>query len=142
MAAHRTVHRPRIALLEIGPTAAPDQQAVAGERHALVVDDIGDAPVGVARRSADLEISIAEVDAIAMRKIAIGARGAARRGGRDVTAELPLQQPPAGHMIGMNVRLERGDELEAELLDQRCVASRLLENRVDQEGLVLPPHNG
>ena len=37
LAVDRAVHRLRVALLEVGPSRAPDEQAVAGERHAFIV---------------------------------------------------------------------------------------------------------
>ena len=57
LALHRAVHRARVALLEVGAAAAADQQAVAGERHALVVEHVGDAAVRVPGRRAHLERS-------------------------------------------------------------------------------------
>src|SRR5206468_897206 len=60
--AHRAVHRSGIALLEIGPAAAPDEQAIAGKCHAAVVEHIGEAAAGVAGGGADLKIALAEGD--------------------------------------------------------------------------------
>ena len=60
--AHRAVERARIALLEVGAAAAADQQAVAGEGHALVVEHVGQAAVGVAGRGAHLERRRPNVD--------------------------------------------------------------------------------
>ena len=74
---HRAVHRARIALLEIGPAAAADQQAIAGEGHAPVVEHIGQAAAGMARRLAHLQIAPAKGDHVVGHQIAVGPRGAA-----------------------------------------------------------------
>ena len=87
-------------------------------------------------RGANLEIAAAELHAIAVREIAVGARQ--RRSPRESAIALPqllLEQPRAGDVIGVHVRVERRDELEAELVDQRGVAPRLLEDRIDQHRL-------
>src|SRR5579872_3073754 len=98
---HRAVHGPRIALLEIRPSASADEQAVAGEGHALVVQDVGDAAVSVAWRRPHLEIALAEDDALAVREVAVGALGAADAAERDPAAETLLQEGGAGHVIRM-----------------------------------------
>ena len=132
LAAHRAVHCARVALLEIGAAAAPDQQAIAGERHALVVEDIRHTTQGMTGRRADLEIAGAELHAIAVREIAVAAFGSAGGGERDRAPQLPLQQPRAGHVIGVHVRLERGNELETQFGNERGIAPRLLEYRIDE----------
>src|SRR5205807_58691 len=81
------------------------------------------------------EIARTERHALAVREITIGPFGAARFRERDRASELALEKPGAGHVIGVNVRLERGDELQFQLADERGVAARLLENRIDQYGL-------
>src|SRR5262249_31074640 len=91
LAAHRAVHLSRVALLKIGAAAAPDQQAIAGERHALVVENVGYASAGVSGRRANLDIALAELDSVAVGKIAVGALGAARSGERDGAAQAALQ---------------------------------------------------
>ena len=49
-------------------------------------------------------------------------------------APSPLfQQPGAGHMVGMDMGLQRIGEAQAELFDQRRVAAHLLEYRVDDD---------
>src|SRR4249920_2316729 len=60
--AHRAEQRVRVALLEVGAAAAADQQRVAGEGHRVVVENIGQAAAGMARRRARLEESLAEED--------------------------------------------------------------------------------
>ena len=48
---------------------------------------------------------------------------------------LLLQQPRTGDVIGVHVRFERGNERELELAQQRSVATRLFEYRIDENGL-------
>ena len=84
--AHRAVERARVALLEVGAARAADHQAVAGEGHALVVEHVGDAAVGVARRRAHFEGAPAERDPVAVLQQPVGARRAARRRERDLAA--------------------------------------------------------
>ena len=72
--AHRAIERARVALLEVGAARAADQDAVAGEGHALVVEHVGDAAVGVAGRRAHFERAPAERDAVAVGQQPVGAR--------------------------------------------------------------------
>ena len=73
LASHRPVHRTRIALLEVGSSAAADQQAIAGKRRAFVVENKRHATLRMTRRCANLEIAVAELDAIAVLEIAVRA---------------------------------------------------------------------
>jgi len=63
---NRTIHGARVALLEIGTPAAPDQQGVAGKGHGLVIQYIGDATVRMTRGFAHLEITRPEADVVAV----------------------------------------------------------------------------
>ena len=135
LAAHRAVQRARVALLEIGAPAAADEERIAGERHRAVVEHVGGAAAGVAGRGARFQMLFAERDLLGGPQIKIGALGTTRRRDRDAAAELLLEEPGAGDVVGMHVRLEGELELEAELLKKRRVAPRLLEHRVDQQRL-------
>src|SRR5437867_13002895 len=75
------------------------------------------------RRPAHFQMAPTEYDLVAVVDIAIGTRGAGLRGKRDRAAELLLQQPSAGHVISMHVRVDGGDQLEVELAQQRGVAA-------------------
>ena len=86
LASHRPVHRARVALLEIGAAAAADQQAIAGEGHAAVVEHIGETAVGMAWGGAHQEPPAAEPDDIVLPQIAVGPLGAARRRQHDLAA--------------------------------------------------------
>jgi hypothetical protein len=54
------------AYLEIGAATASNQQAVTGKGHALVVQNIGQAAVGMAGRRTHRQMTAAEVNALAM----------------------------------------------------------------------------
>jgi hypothetical protein len=66
----------------------------------------------------------------------VRAGGAARLGERDLAAQPLLQERGAGHVVGMDVRLQRPQQLEPELADQGGVAPHLLEHRIDQHRLL------
>ena len=89
----------------------------------------------MAGRGARFQMLLAERDLLGGPQIKIGALGAARRRDRDAAAELLLEEPGTGDVVGMHVRLERELELEAELFEKRRIAARLLEHRVDQQRL-------
>jgi hypothetical protein len=135
LATDRPIHRTRIALLEVGAPTAADQQAIAGERDAFIVEHEGHAALRVPGRSAGFEVATTEREVIAVRKIAVRAFRAARRGNRNLTAESGLQQPRTGHVICMDMRVECRAQRDAELVNQRRVAGGLFENRIDEHRL-------
>ncbi len=130
--AHRAIERLGTPRLEVGPPGAADEEAVAGEGRAQIVEDIGKAAAGVPGRGADHQAARANVEDIVGDEIAVGALGAAGAGKRDTAAEPLLQEPGAGDMIGMDMRLQRPYELQSELGDERSVAADLLEHGIDQ----------
>ena len=58
--------------------------------------------------------------------------GAVRRGEPDLAPQRPLQQPRAGDVVGVAMRVERNAQCQAELLEQRDVTVMVLEDRVDE----------
>lgn len=56
----------RVATLESQPAGTANQQRVAGERGAAVVEHQRQAAVGVAGRRADVEVAMAESDPVAV----------------------------------------------------------------------------
>ena len=56
-----------------------------------------------------------------------------------LAAELLLQEPGAGHVVGMDMGLERPLQPEPQLVDQGGVAPHLLEHRIDQHRLARRP---
>src|SRR3954462_296786 len=89
----------------------------------------------MARRCAGFEVSFSENDLISLLEETVRSLRGARPGHNDFAAEPLAQEPRAGDVVGVHVRLERPLELEAELLDQRHVAARLLEHGIDQDRL-------
>ena len=67
------VHVARRALLEIGAPAAADQERVAGEGHALVVEHVAQAAMRVAGRGAHFEMPRAERHLVAVLEVEVGA---------------------------------------------------------------------
>ena len=133
LAAHRAVERARIAVLEVGAAAAADEKRIARERHRLVVEHVGEARVRVASGGPRLEVAGAERQLLLRLQIEVRPFGTTLRCHGDAAAELLLEQPCAGDMVGVHVRLERELQAQAELLDQRRIAPRLLEHRVDEQ---------
>jgi len=81
---------------------------------------------------AHLERAAAEGDPVAVLQQPVRARRPARLGQRDLAVLALLQEPGAGHVVGMDVRLERPQQCKIQLGDQRRVAPHLLEHRIDQ----------
>jgi hypothetical protein len=67
---------PSVHLAEIRAPAPADQQTVPGKCHAFIVEHVGQTPVGVTRRGADLEMASAEFNFVAMFKTAVRTLGA------------------------------------------------------------------
>jgi hypothetical protein len=88
----------------------------------------------VAGRGADFQRTAAELDAIAVMERAVGARGAGRFRKSDIATQLLLQEPRAGHVVGMDVGVQRPQQFQPQFADQRRVAADLLEHRIDQDG--------
>ena len=122
-------------MLKIGPAAAADQQAIAGERHAAIVERVGEAAVGVAGRRPHRQMVRAEGDRVARREHAVGALGAARPRQRRPAVEAAAQQPRAGDVVGVDVGLQGPEQPQAQLLHERRVAPHLLEDGIDQHRL-------
>jgi len=97
----------------IGAAAAADQQAIAGEGHAAVIQHVGQATARMAWRRAHQEPSRAKGNHIVLHQIAVGPLGAACRRHHDLAAHPPLEQRGAGHVIGMNMGFQCRDEAEA-----------------------------
>ena len=133
--AHRAEQRARVAILEVGAAAAADEERIAGERHRAVVEHVAHAAAGVAGGRARFEAGCAKTDLLPGLEVAVGALRAARARHGDAAAEPLLQQPGAGDVVGVQMRLQRPRQPEAQLLDQRDVAPRLLEHRIDQHRL-------
>ena len=84
---------------------------------------------------ARFEAPSAKADFLPRLEIAVGALRAARARQRDAAAKPLLQQPGTGDVVGVQMRLQRPRQPKAQLLDERDVAPRLLEHRIDQHRL-------
>ena len=135
----RAVHRRRVAALEIGAAGAADHQAISGKGHAAVVEHKGQAAIGMTGGGAHHQPAAAERHDIVLAQIAVGAGRAARLCEHDPAAGALLQQPGAGHVIGVDMGFQSGDELEAELAEERDIPPDLLEDGVDQDRLAARP---
>ena len=93
----------------------------------------------MAGRGAHHQAAAAEDDDIVGHQKAVGAERAARRRNHDPAAGALLQQPGAGHVIGVDMGFEGRDQRQTQLADQRHVAPDLLEHRVDQHRLAARP---
>ncbi len=133
--AHRVEQRARVAFLEVGAAAAADEERVAGKGHRAVVEHVAHAAAGVAWSRARLEAPSAEADFLSWLEVSVGAVRTARARYCDAAAEPLLEHPGAGDVVGVQMRLQRPRQLEAQLLDERDVAPRLLEHRIDQHRL-------
>src|SRR5476649_341188 len=87
------------------------------------------------RRRAHFERALAERDPIAVLQHPVRSRGATCFGQRNGAADPVLEQPRAGHVIGVDVGFERPQEPEPQLRDQGRVAADLLEHWVDHHRL-------
>ena len=133
----RVVLRARIAVLEIGAAGAADQQRVAGEHPVAHAEAVG--IVGVAGRIEHVEREPLDLDRVAL--------GDAH--GHDVDARLlahhgdavgaVAQRPEPGDVIGVQVRVDRLDQLQIELAHELQVAIDLLEHRIDDQRLAAAP---
>src|SRR5260370_9234764 len=99
----RPEHRARVTLLEIRPAGAPDQQAIAGKRHGLIVEHEADAAIRMTRCRAHRQMSSAEPAPVAMAQVAVRAFSAARSRYRHLTAPARLEHPRAAHVLGVYV---------------------------------------
>jgi len=53
-------------LLEVGAPATADEEAIARESHAVIVQHVREAPPGVTRRGPRFKVTLAERDTIAV----------------------------------------------------------------------------
>ena len=132
LTSHRPVHFTRVALLEIGAATAANEQAVAGEGDAFVIQNISDASSRMPRGGSRLEIAFPELNTVTVPQVAVGPFGAGLCAECDLAAETALEQPCAGHMVRVHMRFQRGPQLAVKLLHQGRVAARLFEDRIDQ----------
>ena len=133
----RIVLRARIAVLEIGAAGAADQQRVAGEHAVAHQEAVG--IVGVAGR-----VEHVERDALDRELVAFGEPhrhhvdlALLAHHGDAVGAVAQRAEP--GDVVGMQMGVDRLDQLEVELVDELEVAVDLLQHRIDDQRLAAAP---
>lgn len=131
--AHAAVERGRVAVLEVGAPTAVDQQRVAG-KYALA-DAIGVVPVGVARREQRVDADAAELEGLTLFQPRVDAGEIVERRVRDAAASLRLELACRGEVIGVDMGVERIDQLQAELVEFLEVALPGRQHWVDQHRL-------
>lgn len=101
---HILIEALRAALLEIGASAAANQQRVARKDAALLVDHVAHAAVGVPRCGQRIYRVASELDAIALLDVAIRL-GAARRCDHRLAARQLPQPAAARYVVRVHVRV-------------------------------------
>jgi len=133
--ANRSKQKMRVPLLEVRASGAADQQRVAREDLGAVGGHERQAAGGVTRRRAHVERLRAEPDDVTVPQREVYVRRVVRGRQSDPAAERRFHEPCARDVVGVTVRVERVEEREAELANQRGVAGVLLEHRIDERGL-------
>ena len=122
-----------IALLEVAAAATAYQKGITGEGHALVVEHKADAPVGMAGGGTDLQGTATEDDAITMDQgqghVVCAGSGRQANG----TASGDVHQPTSGHVVGVGVGVDRGNQLDTQFANQGEIALVLLKDRIDEQ---------
>src|SRR3972149_11327586 len=73
---YRAIHGMGITLLEIGSAAAAYQKTIAGKRHGLIIENVGQTSVRVAGRGANVELSLSKRKSATMMQHAVCSAGA------------------------------------------------------------------
>jgi hypothetical protein len=115
-------------------SALADEEEVTREKP--IAEPHAEAVLRVAGRVQELELDLAEAHAIAVLHTPIGAR-ARRQPVHDVVDSRSIsKRRSAGDVIGMDVCVEDCDEAQASFRESSEVALDVLENGVDEHGLV------
>ena len=127
----------RVAVFEIGPAGAADQQCIAGEHPVVHQEAIGIG--GVPRRVDDIEPDTLDGDAIAVgdahRHHVDAAFLAHHRDAFGAVAE----RPEAGDVIGVQMGIQRLHQPEVELVEELDVTLHLVEHGIDDQRLAAAP---
>ena len=132
---HGTEKCGRAAALKIGAARTADQQAVAGERHAFIVEHKSHATGRMPGRGARLEAASAEFDALPRNQHAVGAGRATRARDANHGAGARAQCRGAGDVVRMHVGIEHRRKREFQVGNEGQVAPHVLEHRIDDQGL-------
>jgi len=134
---NRLVLGARIAVLEVGAPGAADEQRIAGEDPVIHAEAVG--VVGVARRVEHLELEAFDGETVAIRdahRDHVDPAALAHHGDAMGTV---AQRAETGDVIGMQVSVDRLDELQIELAQQLQVPLHPLDHRVDEQRLPAAP---
>ena len=133
LAEQRFVLRARVAVLEIGAAGAADQQRVAGEHAVAHQEAVG--IVGVAGRVQHVDAEALDGELVAFgepHRHHVGLGVLAHH--RDAMGAV-AQRAEAGDVVGVQMGVDRLDQLEVEFADQLQIAIDLLQHRVDDQRL-------
>ncbi len=120
-------------MLEIGTTGAANEQGVAGEHPIAHQKAVG--IVGMARGEEHIERDALDLDSVAIaepHRDDIGLTLLAHHGD---AAGAVAQRAEAGNVIGVDVGVDRFEQLEVEFVEQLKVTIDLVEDRVDNQRL-------
>lgn len=131
----RLIQSLRTTLLEVGASAAADEQSVAGEGHALVFRDVRHASVCVSRRLSHRQTVSAEADAVSLRQLDVSSGSAVFGDGTLQTKHLLLQESGASDVIGVTVSVQGHFERQAQFIDELQISVHRLQHWIDQNGL-------
>ncbi len=128
---------PRAAVLEVGAPSAADQERVAGEDAVAHQEAVG--IVGVAGRVEHVQRQALDGELVAFRHphrdhVHLGVLAHHRDAVRAIA-----QRAEARDVVGMNVRVDRLDQLEVQLLHQLQVPVDLLQDGIDDQRLATVP---
>ena len=124
-----------VTLLEVAAPAAANQEGVAGEGGGLVVQDVGDTPIGMPRGAAHLQVAAAKGHVVPVLEGQGDVLGAGGLGEANGAAGGLLHQPAAGDVIRVGVGIEAGDQLDSQLANEGEISVVLFKHRIDDHAL-------
>jgi hypothetical protein len=127
----RLILRTRIAVLKVGAARAADQQRIAREHPVAHQEAVG--IVGVTGRIEDVERYSFDRELVAVSKPHGHNVDAAVLSHHRDALRAVAQRAKSGDVVGMQVCVDRLDQLEVELLHELQVAVNLLQHRIDNQ---------
>lgn len=126
------VKLPRVPLLEIGPTAPPNQEGIPGED--AVFEKVADTALGMSRRVEDPPLDGSHLQSNAIGDEKIGAEGSSALMHHALAAEAIPQESGSCDVVRMNVGFKGVEEMEVQSLKECDVGFHFSGNRVNQKG--------
>ena len=133
----RIVLRARVAVLEVGPAGAADEQRVAGEHPVAHQEAVG--IVGVAGRVEHVERDALDRELVALLQPHRHHVDLAALAHHGHAMGAVTQRAEAGDMIGMQVGIDGLDQLEIEFVHELEVTVDLLQHGIDDQRLAPAP---